>query len=293
MPNWCSNTVSFLGSDKDVATFKESLVETVNSQKIAGSRALIMVLQEQFEPGSISEMACAILHDRLKNNVEINEQIFNTINHIWNDFDKENLSGKWEDVWEKIKFDWGFYATEQIESVQDFIEKISKPVAYKNITITDGYIPFDFAQFCPLRLTSLLLGFNSYTEEWIEPLVKVLPDNNYRTQNALWGTKWNAVAPSISRFQPDNGFSLYFQTAWSPPIPVYEALSEQYPEITVDVTFSEYGCDYQGRMVFKAGETIFEREDEIHWVEDDEGNQVETIELEWMEMPLEKLLGGA
>ena len=291
MPNWCSNQVSFLGTEQEITAFKESLVETVNSQKIAGSRVLVMVLQEQFEPGYIANMSVAILHDRMKNNVEIDEQLFHTISHIWSDFDKENLSEKWEDVWEQIKFDWGFHATDKIESFQDFIEKISKPVSYKNIP--DGDTPFDFAQFCPLRLTSVLLGFNSLTEEWIDPLVKALPDNNYRTQNALWGTKWNAVSPNISRHQPDNGFSLYFQTAWSPPIPVYEALSEQYPEITVDVTFSEYGCDYQGRMVFKAGETIFEREDEIHWVEDDEGNQVETIELEWMEMPLEKLLGGA
>jgi len=46
-------------------------------------------------------------------------------------------------------------------------------------------------------------------------------------------------------------------------------------------------------MVFKAGETIFEREDTIHWLEDDEGNAVDTAPLEWMDMPLEKLLGGA
>ena len=290
MPNWCSNQVSFLGSEKEITAFKGSLVKTVDSQKIAGSRALVMVLQEQFEPGSIPEMSKAILHDRLKNNVEIDEQLFYTLSHIWSGFDKENLSDRWSKVWEEIKFDWGFHATDKLESHQDFIAKISEPVAYTNIP--DGYIPFDFAQFCPLRLTSLLLGFNSRTEEWIKPLVKHLPENNYRTQNALWGTKWNAVEPYNSNIQPDNGFSLSFQTAWSPPIPVYVALSEQHPEITIDVTFSEYGSDYQGRMVFKAGETIFERESAINWVEDEEGNQVETIELEWMEIPLDKLLGG-
>jgi len=63
--------------------------------------------------------------------------------------------------------------------------------------------------------------------------------------------------------------------------------------LMIDVIFSECNMDYQGRMVFKAGETIFEREDTIHWLEDDEGNAVDTAPLEWMDMPLDKLLGGA
>jgi len=291
MPNWCANSVAFIGSDKDVATFKDGLVETVSSQKIAGARALVMIIQEQLEPGYIEDLSVAILHDRVKNNFEIDTQIFNTINHIWKGFDKDNLSDKWEDVWKKIKCDWGYVRSIDANTFGEFIKHISEPVEYA--TKPDGYIPFDFAQFCPLRLTSLLLGFNSQTEEWIEPLVKTLPDNNYHYQSSMWGTKWNAVDVCESRVQPDNGFALAFSTAWSPPIPVLEKLSEQYPNLIIDVIFSECNMDYQGRMVFKAGETIFEREDTIHWLEDDERNAVDTAPLEWMDMPLEKLLGGA
>ena len=290
MPNWCSNRVCFTGDDKEISTFKDSLVETVHSQKIAGSRAMIMVIQEQFEPGSISEMSWAILKDKICSNTEFNQQLFNTINHIWRELDKDNLSDSWESVWDRIKLDWGYRVANSNNTFQKFIEDISKDIEYENKP--EGYLPFDFAQFCPLRLTSVLLGFNSLTEEWIEPLLKTLPYNNYYSQNALWGTKWNAVEVCNSREQPENGFALSFSTAWSPPIPVFESLSEMYPEITVDLTFSECGADYQGRMVIKGGDIVFERTDSIQWIEDDNGDVVETADVEWMELPLDKLMRG-
>ncbi len=42
-----------------------------------------------------------------------------------------------------------------------------------------------------------------------------------------WGTKWNACDPDWCL---EEGI-LYFQTAWSPPIPVIEALAEKYPDL--------------------------------------------------------------
>jgi hypothetical protein len=48
-----------------------------------------------------------------------------------------------------------------------------------------------------------------------------------------WGTKWNAGCSSKS----DDVFE--FQTAWSPPEPIFDALSEKFPNIEIKVYWEE------------------------------------------------------
>jgi hypothetical protein len=54
---------------------------------------------------------------------------------------------------------------------------------------------------------------------------------------ANWGTKWNACEP-ITDNLISNGY-LWFLTAWSPPIPVVEALVKMYPNLTIEWYFRE------------------------------------------------------
>lgn len=46
-----------------------------------------------------------------------------------------------------------------------------------------------------------------------------------------WGTKWNACEPTLD-FDENNEDYLRFETAWSPPHPILEKLSEMFPSIT-------------------------------------------------------------
>lgn len=48
-----------------------------------------------------------------------------------------------------------------------------------------------------------------------------------------WGTKWNACNSSTSEYE------IYFETAWAPPMPIFEALSMQFPDITFSITWEE------------------------------------------------------
>ena len=43
-----------------------------------------------------------------------------------------------------------------------------------------------------------------------------------------WGTKWNACNTQINDMNEPN---IYFDTAWSPPLPVINELSKKYPEV--------------------------------------------------------------
>lgn len=74
---------------------------------------------------------------------------------------------------------------------------------------------------------------------------------NWSCQN--WGTKWDVdhngnvdfeqQSPTTARF--------VFDTAWSPPVPVMEALSELFPKLEIHLRYNEegndvHGCEYWG-----------------------------------------------
>lgn len=66
-----------------------------------------------------------------------------------------------------------------------------------------------------------------------------------------WGTKWNACETYI------DGNTVYFDTAWSPPLPVIEKLSKLYPENEIEICFAEEQVGIlSGRYVFQNGEII-------------------------------------
>ncbi|MCL2393048.1 MAG: hypothetical protein FWC87_00045 [Acidimicrobiaceae bacterium] len=57
--------------------------------------------------------------------------------------------------------------------------------------------------------------------------------NWYDWQVANWGTKWNAY--TITEGEGE----VRFQTAWSAPMPVFEALSRQHPDLDVVVRYAD------------------------------------------------------
>lgn len=71
------------------------------------------------------------------------------------------------------------------------------------------------------------------------------PNNWYDWSIANWGTKWNAYGQSI-----EQGFDgeaiLTFDTAWSPPIPVIEALRKKYPKAAIYGSWLEEGHQSAG-----------------------------------------------
>ena len=55
-----------------------------------------------------------------------------------------------------------------------------------------------------------------------------------------WGTKWNA---SETYWNSDN--IVTFETAWSCPVPIFERLSEMFPDVQFEVAFADedIGCN--------------------------------------------------
>lgn len=87
--------------------------------------------------------------------------------------------------------------------------------------------------------------------------------------DSVWGTKWdlddmegNLVATDLT-----NSGEAFFNTAWSPPLPVIGALSRMFPGDAFRLDYHEPGMIFAGRAVFRAGntdDTYFEGEADVN-----------------------------
>ena len=78
---------------------------------------------------------------------------------------------------------------------------------------------------------------------------------NWRIDN--WGTKWNACNTMLSY----DGLSIYFDTAWTPSVPVIEQFAKMYPELKITHDYAEEQIAYFcGKHEYENGECI-SRED--------------------------------
>ena len=72
-----------------------------------------------------------------------------------------------------------------------------------------------------------------------------------------WGTKWGLydVEATCADFEYDRiGYT--FRTAWSPPIPVIQAMSKQYPSLTFALDYFEGGMGFMGSCEYENGQEV-------------------------------------
>ena len=87
----------------------------------------------------------------------------------------------------------------------------------------------------------------------------------YHNNINSWGTKWDVFGNvQMGHYEEGNeSLSYSFDSAWSPPTPTTERLSEIFPELIIVHTYYETGCDFWGIETYKAGEMTDEVGGEI------------------------------
>ena len=60
----------------------------------------------------------------------------------------------------------------------------------------------------------------------------------YKWATENWGTKWSASDSQYSTKDPEH--AIWFDTAWSPAVPVFEALAERFPAHEILIHSDEY-----------------------------------------------------
>ena len=87
-------------------------------------------------------------------------------------------------------------------------------------------------------------------------LLDAMPDW-WHWRNDNWGTKWNLVPNhdgDLTSYdvvaQGDDYIQLVFDTAWSPPNGIYEAIVDKYPDISVNWFYREDGVQMAGWLPY-------------------------------------------
>jgi hypothetical protein len=98
----------------------------------------------------------------------------------------------------------------------------------------------------PDRIAALVAGLKSDEPEFfqiIRPMPESVGDDWYNWRVAHWGTKWDISEFEIYDETP-NSIHGYFETAWSPPVALYEFMvSEGYH---IEAAYSEFGMGFRG-----------------------------------------------
>mgnify|MGYP007071595260 CR=1 FL=1 len=92
------------------------------------------------------------------------------------------------------------------------------------------------------------------TQEISDDLIQKYGYNNwYDWRCSNWNTKWNAYDQNRS------GNEISFDTAWSTPYPIFQKLSELFPEVKITVQFADEDFGYNcGTYIYEEGENVFE-----------------------------------
>ena len=80
----------------------------------------------------------------------------------------------------------------------------------------------------------------------------------YRWSIQNWGTKWNSVCAEKSSTSAHN--TVHFNTAWAPPVPVFEALAKRFPDHEFTIYSDEWANHLHCAFLIKDGELVAKNE---------------------------------
>ena len=123
--------------------------------------------------------------------------------------------------------------TGTIMSDKDTITKILE-------TITSDRSMFDFYKIIPEPQTKEECKPEYYKTEHSAIVEDVDKPwfNWYKWHCDNWGTKWDACDPYVQRIS-DTELSIYFDTAWSFPYPIWKKLATKFPSATFNIKFAD------------------------------------------------------
>lgn len=95
-------------------------------------------------------------------------------------------------------------------------------------------------------------------ENSIEPYIsfdKLLPlpaseeSNWYDWRTSNWGVKWDVdEGEAMPAYSSEEEYLYHFDTAWGPPLELFQNISPKFPGVTFEISYYEPGMAFAGRM---------------------------------------------
>ncbi len=85
-----------------------------------------------------------------------------------------------------------------------------------------------------------------------------LPQGWYSWRSSFWGTKWDLCDFSISKEEwlESDANEITFNTAWSPPKPLFDFIAMLYPTLSFKLAYIEEGLRFSGYTIWEHGDKL-------------------------------------
>ncbi|WP_299021251.1 DUF1281 domain-containing protein [uncultured Photobacterium sp.] len=298
MPNWCNNKLIITGDEKHLDYIENVINGTIQSyQKAARDMSIkifiagvIGILKPtkvcKFDPypalvsngggeDNTANQAFQQWIDMLNANAELNTDNVFTIYQLYlqtgisslkYDDLTDNQKQRCEAIFAEKKFDWtGSFGSADCSNWFD------TEIEWKGEGC-DGHLDIDL-----IVPPSVLVELNGFNGKFLKGVSSGYDDAVNRC-----GTKWSIVeVHNVER--EGRELSFYFESAWSPALPLGQRLSEEF-SLTVNHYFVEQGCDFTGFYIYEDGNAISGASDSLEWApvaseEDDDDDDCEDHEV--------------
>lgn len=82
-----------------------------------------------------------------------------------------------------------------------------------------------------------------------------------------WGTKWDVSSGDVDEMNGDS-LNIHYDTAWGPNDGFIKFASKVYPSLKFRLSYEEPGMGFCGVLICKDGETEFEGQDDLQWMDE-------------------------
>jgi hypothetical protein len=103
-------------------------------------------------------------------------------------------------------------------------------------------------------------------DKTIEPVLqfnKLMPlppeeeENWYEWHNEHWGTKWDIDKDEGTPWSScPTEYSYSFDTAWGPPVKLFDNISIDFPDVCFELSYWEQGMCFAGNIIFQNGQVM-------------------------------------
>jgi len=148
--------------------------------------------------------------------------------------------------------------------------QLATPYTVKQHVWSDPKLPqVDVLIEIPFSLWNIISPDKSILDQYfsLKP-AESEPENHWYPWNINhWGCKWDVsdvevVSESEDVFENSYAVSYRFATPWSPPLDAIYKLSEQYPELLVEISYEEEN-GWGGSQSIRDGQVLFETEYDV------------------------------
>ena len=142
-----------------------------------------------------------------------------------------------------------------IKDVADLVEQVGRPYTVSHYDYKSKEVKKYTVEEPEFTFWNIVRPEGEALEMYDESLTKPSASPYWYDWNIEnWGTKWDASDVEFQSHGPDHK-QYTFRTAWAPPLEALKALSEQHPNVHIELEWEEEQ-GFGGTFVFRGGEGV-------------------------------------